>query len=269
MRNLLAFGTAILFAASVGSAWAADAPAKSAKPVAKSAKASPEATSSGAAEVKKTLESKFPGAEIRAVGRTSYFGLFEAMLDGQLVYTDAKVTYVFVGNIFDPEKRVNLTQERTQELTAVNWSELPLDLAIKTVKGNGSRKLAVFSDVDCPFCKRLEEELKNVTDVTVYTFLFPIESLHPDATRKSKLIWCAGDRQKTYDDLMQKGTAPSSSANCDDPVARIIALGEKYRIQATPTMIFADGRVVPGALPKPQLEAQLAKSEAAAKAKTN
>jgi thiol:disulfide interchange protein DsbC len=221
------------------------------------------------AEIRRQLEARFPGAEIRHVGRTPYLGLYEVLMDGQMIYTDSKVSLVFVGNLYDPVKRQNLTQERMQDLTAVKWSDLPLDLAFKTVKGNGSRKLAVFSDVDCPFCKRLEEELKNVNDVTIYTFLFPIDSLHPDAGRKSKLVWCSSDRQKAFDELMQKGVVPSSRIECDDPVAKIVALGEKLRIQATPTMIFADGRIVPGALPKAQLEAQLARAEANLKARPN
>jgi thiol:disulfide interchange protein DsbC len=223
----------------------------------------------GAADVRKALEARFPGATITHVAKTKYLGLYEVMLDGQLVYSDPKASFVFVGNIFDAEKKVNVTQERMQELTAVSWSDLPLDLAIKTVRGNGARKLAVFSDVDCPFCKKLEGELKDVDNVTIYTFLFPIDSLHPDARAKSKLVWCASDRQKAYDEIMREGIAPTSSAACDDPVARIAALGEKFRIQATPTLIFADGRVVPGALPKAQLEAQLSRAETAAKTKGN
>jgi len=224
---------------------------------------------SGVAELRKQLEARFPGAGIQHVGRSPYFGLYEVLMDGQMIYTDPQVSFVFVGNIYDPVRRANLTQERLQDLTAVNWSDLPLDLAIKTVKGNGSRKVAVFADVDCPFCKRLEEVLKTVDDLTVYTFLFPIDSLHPDASRKSKLIWCSNNRQKAFDDWMQRGVAPTSDANCDDPVAKVVALGEKFRIQATPTLIFADGRIVPGALPKAQLEAHLARSETNLKARNN
>jgi len=265
---ILAFVGGTAFAQAAGAAKETDRPrGEAGAGVAAGAQGAKGESDAAVGELRKKLEARFPGAGIQHVGRSPYFGLYEVLMDGQLIYTDPQVSFVFVGNIYDPVRRVNLTQERLQDLTAVNWSDLPLELAIKTVKGNGSRKVAVFSDVDCPFCKRLEEELKTVDDITVYTFLFPIDALHPDAPRKSKLIWCSSDRQKAFDDWMQRGVAPSSDANCDDPVAKIVALGEKFRIQATPTLIFADGRIVPGALPKPQLEAHLARSEANLKAR--
>src|SRR5262249_20796625 len=139
------------------------------------------------------------------------------------------------------------------------------DLAIKKVKGNGARTLYVFSDADCPFCHKLEEELKTVDNVTIYTFLFPIDSLHPDAARKSKIIWCSEDRQKAWDDYFATGALPDNKGDCDNPVAKTAELGAKFRVNATPTLVFADGSIVPGALPAQRLETELVNAEAEAR----
>ncbi len=144
-------------------------------------------------------------------------------------------------------------------------AKLPLDLAFKKVKGNGERKLIVFSDVDCPFCAKLEQELKSIDNVTIYTFLYPIDQLHPDAARKSRLIWCAPDRQKAWDAFFETGALPDNKGDCDNPVAKLAELGARYKVSATPTMMFADGSIVPGALPAQRLEAELKTAEAEAK----
>jgi thiol:disulfide interchange protein DsbC len=140
--------------------------------------------------------------------------------------------------------------------------KLPYELAFKRVKGDGSRKLVLFSDADCPFCHRLEKELTGLDNVTIYTFLFPIDQLHPDAARKSKQIWCAPDKVKAWDEFFASGKVPDNKGDCDDPVAKTQALGNSLKINATPTLIFADGTLVPGALPLPQLEKELAAAEA-------
>ena len=234
----------------------ADAPARAPADAAPTAEA---------AAVKKLLEQKFPGATVSNVSKSGYFGLYEAQFDGQLVYTDAKVAYVMVGAIYDTTTKQNLTEDRLRKLNRIAWDSLPLELALKKVKGNGTRKLAVFSDADCPFCKRFENELKGVDDVTVYTFLFPIDQLHPDAARKSKQIWCAPDRQKAWDEFFDAGKLPDNKGDCETPIAATQALGQKLRINATPTLVFADGSIIPGALPKDRLEAELAKAATEAK----
>ena len=214
-----------------------------------------------AATVKKLLEAKFPGAPISNVSKSPYFGLYEAQFDDRMIYTDAKVNYVLVGSVYDTASRTNLTDLRLRELNRVAWDTLPLELALKKVKGDGSRKLAVFADADCPFCKRLETELKGLDNVTIYTFLYPIDSLHPEAARKSAQIWCAPDRQKAWDDWFDSGKLPDNKGDCPTPIAQTAVLGEKYRVNATPTLVFADGSVVPGALPLAQLEAEMKKAE--------
>ncbi|HQU47704.1 MAG TPA: DsbC family protein, partial [Casimicrobiaceae bacterium] len=147
----------------------------------------------------------------------------------------------------------------------VAWDSLPLELAIKKVKGKGERKLVVFSDADCPFCHKLEEEMKGLDNVTVYTFLFPIDQLHPQAAQKSRQIWCSENPAKAWDAFFATGKVPDNKGDCANPVAATQALGQKLRIQATPTMILADGSVLPGALPLARLEAEMKNAEAEAK----
>lgn len=214
------------------------------------------------AEIKKTLEAKFPQSKVDSVTKTPYFGLYEVFMDKQLFYTDDKVTYIFLGNIIDAKSNQNVTEQRLSKLTAIPFENLPLELAIKTVRGDGSRKVAVFSDPDCPYCKRLEKDLANVTDVTIYTFLYPIPSLHPNAAEKAKAVWCSPDRVKAWDDLMLRNISPSAPATCANPVDKLMALGEKHRIFGTPTLIFPGGKVIPGAIPLAQLEKMLSPSKA-------
>lgn len=218
-----------------------------------------------AAGVKKAIEQKFPGAEVRGVVKTPYFGLYEVQFDDRIVYTDAKAKYIVVGAVYDTESKTNLTEERQRKLNRVDVAALPLDLAIKKVKGTGERTLVVFSDADCPFCHKLEEELKSVDNVTIYTFLYPIDSLHPDAARKSRMIWCAPDRQKAWDAFFASGALPDNKGDCDNPVAKTAELGAKFKVNATPTLVFADGSIVPGALPAQRLEAELKTAETEAK----
>ncbi len=217
-----------------------------------------------AATVKKLLEQKFEGAKVTSIAKSPYFGLYEAMFDGQLVYTDAKVSYVIVGNIYDANTKQNLTEAKKRELTRVAFDSLPFDLAFKRVKGDGARRLAIFSDPDCPYCARLEQELKSIDNVTIYTFLFPIDQLHPDAARKSRIIWCAPDRVKAWDEFFASGALPSNNGDCDNPVAATGALGQQMRLTATPTLVFADGSIIPGAVPAQRLETEIKQGEATA-----
>ncbi|HVE50993.1 MAG TPA: DsbC family protein [Casimicrobiaceae bacterium] len=227
--------------------------------LAQTAKAPP--TTADAEAVRRIIEERFPGISIKYIAKSPYFGLYEALADEQMLYVDPKVSYVFVGTVYDGKTRTNLTERKVREINRVDVAALPINMAIKKVKGNGSRKLVVFSDADCPFCKRLEESLKNVNDVTIYTFLFPIDQLHPDAARKSRLIWCSADKTKAWDEFFESGALPSNSGDCDNPVAATQALGNRLRIRATPTLVFADGTLVPGALPAAGIESELARAE--------
>ena len=215
--------------------------------------------------IRTALEEKFPGAQIGHVEKSGYLGLYEVMLDDRLVYTDPKVAYVFVGSMYDAATKENLTEARSRKLNRVAVDKLPYDLAFKRVKGDGSRKLVIFSDADCPFCHRLETEMKGLDNVTIYTFLFPIDQLHPNAAQKSKQIWCSADKAKAWDTFFASGKLPDNKGDCGDPVAKTQALGNSLKINATPTLIFADGTLIPGALPLPQIEKEMATAELAAK----
>jgi len=227
------------------------------------AESPPPATASDAAVVKKLIEQKLPGATVRGVTKTPYFGLFEVQLDDQIIYTDAKAMYMVVGSIYEASTKKNLTQARQRELNKVAFDSLPLNLSFTRVKGNGERKLAIFSDADCPYCARLEQELKSVDNVTIYTFLFPIDQLHPDSARKSRMIWCSADKAKAWDEFFASGALPENAGDCDNPVVATNALGTKLHVSATPTLVFADGSLIPGALPAQQLESEFAQAATA------
>lgn len=204
--------------------------------------------------IRKALSERFPGAKISSVVKTPYSGLFEVYLDGQLIYMDAKGQYVFAGDVIELKSRSNLTQARLARLQAVDWKVFPLNNAIKTVKGKGERRIVLFSDVDCPFCRKFEAELAKVDNITVYTFLYPIEGLHPEAVRISKQVWCAPDRNKAWDDYITKNVVPKNDGQCANPVDETVALGNRLGVSGTPTIFFVNGVRVPGMVPAAQLE---------------
>lgn len=207
--------------------------------------------------IKRTLETRLSGAKVDAVAKTPYLGLYEVRLDGEILYTDEKMNYIFSGNIIDAKSMQNLTEKRLRELSAIKWENLPLDAAVKTVRGSGKRTLAVFSDPNCPYCKRFEKDLAKVDDVTIYTFLYPI--LSQDSQDKSKAVWCSADKSKAWSDLMLNGAVPVL-ARCDTPIEKNLELGRKYRVNGTPTIIFTNGERVPGAIPAEQIEKLLAQN---------
>lgn len=211
------------------------------------------------ASVKKAVEAAYPKFKVEKVTKTPYAGLYEVFMGGQIIYTDEKLSFLIAeGRLVDPKTKKDITGERLEELTKIDFSTLPLNQAIKVVKGNGSRKLVVFSDVDCPFCKRLERnELSNINDVTIYTFLYPIEQLHPDAANKSKLIWCAKDRVKAWEDWILRDQLPNSAGSCDVPLEKVGDLARKIGVTSTPTLIFSDGKRMLGAQPYKEIERML------------
>lgn len=206
--------------------------------------------------IQKTLGADAP---IKSVARTQIPGLYEVAVGGDILYSDDKGAYVIIGgNLIDTKTRQNITEARSSELNRVDFAKLPLDRAIKYVKGNGSRKIAVFSDPNCPYCKRFEETLKtNIDNVTVYTFLYPV--LGPDSTAKSKSIWCSPDRLKAWHDWMVDKKAPTAAGTCNTAaIDQNVELGHQYNITGTPTIVLTDGRRLPGAVPAAELEKALA-----------
>jgi thiol:disulfide interchange protein DsbC len=212
------------------------------------------------ASVKKAVEAAYPKFKVDSVTKTPYAGLYEVFMAGQILYTDERMTFLIAeGHLVDPKTKKDITGERLEELTRIDFSSLPLDQAIKVVKGNGSRKLVVFSDVDCPYCKRLEQnELSNITDVTVYTFLYPLEQLHPDAVAKSKAIWCANNRVKAWEDWILRNQLPKVAGSCEVPIEKVGELARKIGVTSTPTLIFADGKRMLGSQPYKEIERALA-----------
>ncbi|MBX9675730.1 MAG: DsbC family protein [Methylotenera sp.] len=211
------------------------------------------------ASLKKAVEAAYPKFKVQSVVKTPYAGLYEVFMGGQIIYTDEKLTFLIAeGRLVDPKSKKDVTGERLEELTKIDFNSLPLEKAIKVVKGNGSRKLVVFSDVDCPYCKQLErKELSNISDVTIYTFLYPIDQLHPDAANKSKTIWCASNRTKAWNDWIINNQLPSSAGNCEVPLEQVGELARKIGVTSTPTLIFSDGRRVMGAQPYKEIEKYL------------
>ncbi len=213
------------------------------------------------ASLRKAFAAKFPKAEVQSVTKLPYLDLYEIVVEGEVLYTDENFEYLIDGNIIATKTMSNLTEQKKRKLSAIPFSELPLELAFKKVKGNGERKMAVFSDPDCPFCKRVEGDLAKLDNVTIYMFLYPIESLHPNAPDLSRRIWCSPDKIKAWDDYLQRGIAPTAEAKCQNPVDKIVEYGRKKGINGTPTLVFESGARVPGAINAAQIENYLSKKE--------
>lgn len=207
------------------------------------------------ADVKKAMEAKL-GAKVESVTKAGYLGLYEVFSDGNIVYTDEKATAFIVGPLIDGKTMKNVTEERMRKLTAIKFGDLPLERAIKQVRGDGKRVLATFEDPNCGYCKRLAKELQKLENVTIYTFLYPI--LSEDSVRKSKQIWCSADRARAWNDWMLDGKAPAGKEDCDtSAVGKNQEYGRKLNISGTPTMFFGDGERVPGAMPLARIEQKL------------
>lgn len=211
-------------------------------------------------KMRKQLNERMPGAQIGAITKAPFGGLYEVVLNGlNVFYTDENANVAIIGKVIDLKTNKDLVEARTQELQHVDFATLPLDKAIVKVKGDGSRKLAVFSDPECPFCQELEQELAKVSDVTIYTFLLPLNELHPEAERKAKLVWCSADRAKAWDEMMLNHKEPAASDKpCEPPFKAIQEVARKSWISGTPGLVFADGRLVPGVIKSVQIERYLA-----------
>ncbi|MEW5770730.1 MAG: DsbC family protein [Pseudomonadota bacterium] len=223
------------------------------------------ASHAGEKEVRQAVQALAPGAKSVKIDKTGMDGIFEVTLDGEqgpmVIYADKNGQYLMVGELLDVKNRRNLTKERMDKLTEVKWETLPLQDAIKVVRGNGQRRLAVFSDPDCPYCKKAEQEFSKLDNVTIYTFLYPLP-FHQDAARKARLVWCAKDRAQAWLDLMLKGRVPGGKAGCSNPVEKNLALGARLKVEGTPAMILANGKRIPGFVPAAQLDAMLTAAEA-------
>ena len=214
--------------------------------------------------VKAELKKRIPEASVDSVRKIPYGGLYEVLVGSDIFYTDAKGEFLVAGSIIDLKTKENVTEARMRQVNAIKWESLPLDSAIKIVRGNGSRKIAIFEDPNCGYCKRFERDLLGVTDVTVYVLLYPI--LSPDSIEKSKMVWCSSDRAKAWLDHMTKDGAITGDSKCTTPIDQNLALGQSKRVTGTPTIIFENGDRVPGAIPVADLEKKLAEVKLAANA---
>ena len=210
------------------------------------------------ATIRKNLGERIPQLQkIDEVTKSPMPGLFEIRVNGtEIYYTDAEGNFLVQGNLIDTKQRRNLTEERVDKLTAINFDSLPFKDAFTIVRGNGKRKLAVFEDPNCGYCKKFEKDLQKVDNVTIHMFLYPI--LSADSSEKSKHIWCAKDKAKAWQDWMVRDQLPKA-ASCDSTaIERNIEIGRKYKITGTPTLVFVDGSRVPGAIGTAQVEKFLA-----------
>ena len=211
------------------------------------------------AKIRRALQNKLgTEAPIESVIRTPFSGLYEVRVGNEIIYSDADGRYVFIGRVIDVETSKDMTQARADDLNRVKFADLPLDLAVKSVKGTGKRVIAVFEDPNCGYCKRFRKSLLDVKDITVYTFIYPV--LGEDSQKKSRNLWCATDRVKAWDDWMLEGKVPPQAPESCSSVAidKVVELGRKYRVTGTPTIIFADGSRIPGAVDAKTLESRLA-----------
>jgi thiol:disulfide interchange protein DsbC len=207
-------------------------------------------------QVKAGLRKKFPEAPVDSVRKVPYGNLYEVLSGGEIFYTDDKTSFLLLGALIDTRTKENVTDLRMRLVNAIKFEDLPLEHAIKIVRGNGSRKVAIFEDPNCGYCKRFERDLLGVSDITVYVFLYPI--LSPDSVEKTKAVWCAPDRGKAWIDLMVNQTNPATGSKCETTaIDKTLAFGREKRIQGTPTIIFENGERVPGAISMAQFERKL------------
>ena len=210
--------------------------------------------------IRQTLNERIPQlTKIDEVRTTPMQGLYEVRVGTDVFYTDAQGNYLIQGELIDTQARRNLTEDRIKALTAVKFSDLPLNDAIKVIQGKGERQIAVFADPNCGYCKRFERDMQSVDNVTMHVFLIPI--LSPDSVEKSRNIWCAKDQAKAWQDYMLKGEK-STSATCDTKaLERNLAFAHKYKITGTPTIIFTDNTRVPGAISAKDVEKRLSSAK--------
>lgn len=208
--------------------------------------------------LRSTLGERIPQLKnVDEIIATPMHGLYEVRVGTDVFYVSADGNFLIQGELIDIQARRNLTEDRIKALTAIDYAALPFEDAFTVVRGDGSRKLAIFEDPNCGYCKRFERDLRNIDNVTVHVFLYPI--LSPDSFEKSRDIWCASDPAKAWSDWMLHEKTPPAQADCKDfdALQRNLAFGRKYKITGTPTVIFEDNTRVPGAVPAAQVEQKL------------
>ncbi|MGO9446152.1 MAG: DsbC family protein [Thiobacillaceae bacterium] len=204
--------------------------------------------------IRKNLAERFPKIQINQINPSPLADIYEVWAGGKLFYVDKNGDYILLGPLLNVRSQTNISQKRLEELQAIKFDDLPLNKAIKIVKGNGERMLAIFSDPECPYCKRLERELDQINNLTVYIFMYPLQTIHPHSVAIAEQIWCSSDRGQSWEQHMRDGTEPKPALTCDNPVADLIALGNKIGIDGTPTLIFHNGKRESGTLSSSEIE---------------
>ncbi|HEX7054193.1 MAG TPA: DsbC family protein [Burkholderiales bacterium] len=210
------------------------------------------------AQIRRVVEAQLDNARVEGV-EPGPLGLYEVRVRTsrgmQVLYTDENARHIFIGRIYDTKAERDLTAERLRKLNAVKFAELPLEQAVKIQRGNGKRVLAMFSDPHCPYCRRFEQTLQQVSDITLYVFMFPV--IRPDLADHSKAVWCSADRGKAWIELALNGRVPAAAPVCANPVEKNVELGQRLGVTATPTLIFANGERVSGMLQLADLNEEL------------
>lgn len=210
-------------------------------------------------KLKATLQSRLENMKIENISKSPISGVFEVRVDSHILYSDANGDYLVTGDMINAKTKENLTKIRLSEINRIDFSELPLKNAIKFTKGDGNRKIAIFSDPHCVHCKKFESTLDLIDNVTVYTFIYPV--LSPDSIAKSKAIWCSTDQQKAWREWMQSNIVPTAPRSCDTTaIKQNIALGDKFKVEGTPVVFLANGRRLQGAVPADMLNKELTKA---------
>ena len=210
------------------------------------------------ATIRKALSERIPQIpKIEEITPTPLAGIYELRLStNEIDYSDATGNYLIQGNLIDTKSKRNLTEEREAKLSAIDFQSLPFKDSITLVHGNGKRKLAVFEDPNCGYCKRFERDLAKVDNVTVYLFLLPV--LGPGSVEKSRNVWCAKDPGAAWVNLMQKDVMPATAQCNTAAIDRNLEFARKYKITGTPTLVAQDGTRVPGAIDSAKIERLLA-----------
>jgi len=220
------------------------------------------AARAGETEVRQALEKKFPGVKVEQIGKSPVAGIWEVYTNnGELLYVDDKGAFVFGGPLIDVARNVNVSDERIAKLSFVRFKDLPFELSFKIVRGKGKRQMAYFADPNCGYCKKIEQDLMKLDDVTIH--LFPVPILGADSMEKTRVIWCNKDRARAWQDWMLKGTVPTGASTCDtSAIDKLLAFSRRKAISGTPTLFFVSDQRIPGAVPLEQIEKLLAAAPA-------
>ena len=203
------------------------------------------------ATVSKNVKQQHPQLKLDNIQATEMKGIYSASMDGQVVYLNEDAQHILAGSMIRLKDQHNLTKDLLIQQNSVDWKKLPLQDAIKSVRGTGKRQIAIFSDPNCPYCKQLEAELKKLDNITIYTFILPLKA---QSVAPSKQVYCEKNPALAWENLITKAQLPTSQSSCANPVERNIVLAHRLGVNGTPAIIFSNGFKVMGAYPAAQIE---------------